>query len=93
MGKKTGIALLLLLLTAGVVSAQQRVELRGITDGKYRQSTTDGGLRTMTDGVHYTAMNRERTMIVKYDYRTGKPVDTLFHTKTARECTFDDFQG
>ena len=38
MGKKTGIALLLLLLTAGVVSAQQRVELRGITDGKYRQS-------------------------------------------------------
>ena len=47
----------------------------------------------MTDGVHYTAMNRERTMIVKYDYRTGKPVDTLFHTKTARECTFDDFQG
>ena len=47
----------------------------------------------MTDGVHYTAMNRERTMIVKYDYRTGKPVDTLFHTKTARECTFDDFHG
>ena len=93
MVKKTGIVFLLSLLAAGGVSAQQRVELRGITDGKFSQSTADGGLRTMADGVHYTAMNKERTMIVKYDYRTGKPVDTLFHTQTARECTFDDFQG
>ena len=93
MVKKTGIALLLSLLTAGGIGAQQRVNLKDITDGKFYQSTADGGLRTMADGVHYTAMNKERTMIVKYDYRTGKPVDTLFHTKTARECTFEDFQG
>lgn len=91
--KKTGIAFMLSLLIAGGINAQGRVDLKEITDGKFRHSTADGGLRSLPDGEHYTAMNKERTMIVKYAYRTGKPVDTLFHAKTARECTFDDFQG
>ena len=32
-------------------------------------------------------------MIIKYSYRTGNPVDTLFNARTARESTFDDFDG
>ena len=33
-------------------------------------------------------------MIIKYSYRTGNPVDTLFNArKKARECTFTDFDG
>lgn len=32
-------------------------------------------------------------MIIKYSYRTGNPVDTLFNTEKARECTFDKFDG
>ncbi|MDR2763463.1 MAG: S9 family peptidase [Tannerella sp.] len=87
---------ILSLLIAGGVHAQQgsrRVELKEVIDGTFRQETAIGELRSMPDGEHYTAMNGEHTMVVKYAYRTGAPVDTLFDVHKARECTFDDFEG
>ena len=69
------------------------VDLKEIIDGRFRQKSSVGEMRSLPDGEYYTAMNPERDMIVKYAYRTGEPVDTLFNTKTARECTFDDFDG
>jgi dipeptidyl-peptidase-4 len=88
--------LLAVLLPAGGLSAQngnRQVELKDVIDGTFRQSAGVGEMRSMPDGEHYTAMNRERTMVVKYAYRTGEPVDTLFNVKTARECSFDNFEG
>ena len=74
-------------------NGSKQVELKEVTDGKLRQVTAVGEMRSLPDGNYYTAMNPERTMIVKYAYKTGEPVDTLFNTHTARECTFDDFEG
>ncbi|MDH6305699.1 dipeptidyl-peptidase-4 [Parabacteroides sp. PF5-5] len=94
--KQTVISLLFSLVVVGSSFAQngsKRIELKDITDGKFRQTTAIGEMRSLPDGEHYTAMNKERTMIIKYAYRTGNPVDTLFYTKKARECTFDDFDG
>ncbi|MDR1200762.1 MAG: S9 family peptidase [Tannerellaceae bacterium] len=94
--KRLIIGLLLSTLLFGSVSAQngsKQINLKDITDGKFRQATAIGEMRSMPDGEHYTAMNKERNMIIKYAYRTGNPVDTLFNTKKARECTFDDFEG
>lgn len=94
--KRLGVGFLLSLAIIGSVSAQngsKRVNLKDITDGKYRQVTAVGEMRSLPDGEHYTAMNKERNMIIKYSYRTGNPVDTLFNARTARECTFDDFEG
>lgn len=96
--KRLGYCLLLSLSLAGSysLSAQngnKQVDLKEITDGKFRQVTAIGEMRSLPDGEHYTAMNKERTMIIKYAYRTGMPVDTLFNTRKARECTFDDFDG
>lgn len=96
--KRLGYSLLLSLTLAGslTLSAQngnKRVDLKEITDGKFRQVTAIGEMRSLPDGEYYTAMNPERNMIVKYAYRTGAPVDTLFNTRKARECTFDDFDG
>lgn len=93
---KQRLGFLLFCLIAVGVNAQNgnsRVELKDIIDGKFRQVTAIGELRSMPDGEHYTMMNKERTMVVKYAYKTGQPVDTLFNTKRARECTFDDFEG
>ncbi|MDR3260977.1 MAG: S9 family peptidase [Tannerella sp.] len=93
---KKGINILLSLLVAGGIHAQQgskRVELKDVVDGKFRQATSPGELRSLPDGEHYTAMNKERTMIIQYAYRTGNPVDTLFDVKKARECTFEDIEG
>lgn len=96
--KRLGYCLLLSLALAAGVSGSVRgenkqIELKEITDGGFRQSTDVGEIRSLPDGEHYTAMNKARNMIVKYSYRSGQPVDTLFNTQTARECTFDTFDG
>ncbi|MDR2809492.1 MAG: S9 family peptidase [Tannerellaceae bacterium] len=83
-------------IMAGSLSAQVRgkeVTLKEVTDGVFRQETNVGEMRSLPDGEHYTAMNRERNMIVTYAYRTGEPVDTLFNARTARECPFETFEG
>lgn len=79
--------------TAGAQTGDKSVSLKEITDGMFRQKTAVGEMRSMPDGEHYTAMNAERNMIVKYSYRTGKAVDTLFNATTARECEFTKFDG
>ncbi|MDR1918122.1 MAG: S9 family peptidase [Tannerellaceae bacterium] len=94
--KRVGFYFLFSTIIVGTLSAQggsKQVSLKEITDGVFRQETNVGEMRSLPDGEHYTAMNRERNMIIKYAYRTGNPVDTLFHTQTARECTFDKFDG
>ena len=76
------LCLLLSLVVVGSLSAQngsKQVSLKDITDGKFRQVSAIGDMRSMPDGEHYTAMNSERSMIIKYSYRTGNPVDTLFN--------------
>lgn len=94
--KLLSLGILFSAITMGSVSAQEgnkHVNLKEITDGKFRQVTAIGEMRSLPDGEHYTAMNKERSMIIKYAYRTGNPVDTLFNTHKARECTFTDFDG
>ena len=93
--KQIGIGLLLSACVIGswAQNGSHPIELKDITDGKYRQITNVGEMRSLPDGEHYTAMNPSRTMIIKYAYRTGEPVDTLFNAATARECTFESFSN
>lgn len=93
--KQWAVALILSLAAGGAFAqaGHKKAELKEITDGKFRQITTTGEMRSLPDGEHYTAVNPERSMIIKYAYRTGNPVDTLFNANTARECTFDAFDG
>lgn len=79
--------------TAGAQTGDKSMSLKEITDGMFRQKTAVGEMRSLPDGEHYTAMNADRNMIVKYSYRTGKAVDTLFNATTARECEFTKFDG
>ena len=79
--KRLGFSLLLSLAVFGSVAAQtgsKHVDLKEITDGKFRQVTAIGEMRSLPDGEHYTAMNADKSMIIKYSYRTGNPVDTLY---------------
>ena len=87
-----GVFLLLALMQVFAQQGGRRVSLSDIVNGTFRQESAAGEMRSLPDGEHYTAMNRERTMIIKYSYRTGQPVETLFDVKNARECTFETFQ-
>ena len=82
---------LLLVLFVGTLHAQN-YSLQHLVDG----TLSPRGVRHMessADGMHYYQMNPESTAVIKFDYATGNAVDTLFNTRTARQCTFDTFQG
>ena len=82
---------ILFVLIFGTMSAQN-YSLKHLVDG----TLSPRGIRSMessADGMHYYQMNSESTAVIKFDYATGNAVDTLFNTRTARNCNFDTFQG
>ncbi|WP_455673858.1 S9 family peptidase [Phocaeicola sp.] len=83
------IILFLCLLTA---SAQQ-VTLPNIANGTYRAEGIRG-IKPMLDGEHYTQISSDGKRIVKYSFKTGKEVGTIFDVNTARNCnikSLDDY--
>lgn len=85
--------LLLLAIFVTGIQAQQKVTLRDIAQGTYRAQGISG-LKPMLDGEHYTQISSDHKRIVKYSFKTGEKVGTLFDVTTARDCdlkSFDDY--
>lgn len=76
------------LLTAGA----QKVTLEDVARRTYRAEGI-WGVKPMLDGEHYTQMSADGTKIVKYSFRTGKEVGTVFDVATARDCSIRSFDG
>lgn len=70
--------------------AQQHVTLKDVAQGTYRAKNIYG-IKPMLDGEHYTQISSDGKRIVKYSFKTGKEVDTVFDVTTARNCTFKSF--
>lgn len=90
--KRFFILLLLAIFVTGI-QAQQKVTLRDIAQGTYRAQGISG-LKPMLDGEHYTQISSDHKRIVKYSFKTGEEVGTLFDVTTARDCdlkSFDDY--
>lgn len=68
------------------------LDLKEIVSGKYTQKYQET-FYPLSDGIHYLQKTPDKKMIVKYAYRTGKAVDTLFNAEKARECPFETFDG
>lgn len=77
-----------------LVSLQaQKVTLQDVANGTYRAQSIQG-LKPMLDGEHYTQISKEHKRIVKYSFKTGKEVATIFDVATARNHklkSFDDY--
>jgi dipeptidyl-peptidase-4 len=84
---------IVLSMTVPAQKGSKKISLADIVNGEFRTSSAGGEMRSLPDGEHYTSMNRERSMILKYSYRTGRVVDTLFNVHNARACDFDAFEG
>ena len=83
--------LTLLVFLAFSISAQQ-YGLKEIVDGVF----SPRGVKSMpssADGLHYYQMNEQNNAVLKFEYATGNVVDTLFNAQTARQSSFDTFQG
>lgn len=80
---------LLLTLSGLSVSA---VELNDFVSDKYQTKPAIKAISS-EDGEYFAAANEDKTLILKYEYKSGKVVDTLFNAAKARECPFDRFDG
>ncbi len=90
--KKLFLLFCLVALTLGI-KAQNQVTLRDVSRGTYRASNIYG-IKPMLDGQYYTQISPDRKRIVKYSFKTGKQVETIFDVEKARDCTlkyFDDY--
>ncbi len=73
----------LMLLSMLHATAGQKLELRDITSGVFRQETMTE-VRPMADGETYAQISSDGRRIVTYSFKTGKQVGTLFDAATAR---------
>lgn len=81
-----------MLCAAPYADAQNKLTIEDINKGYY----SPRGIRNITpmaDGEHYTQMSADRTKIIKYSFKTGKEVETVFDVKTARDCNLENFDG
>ncbi|HKL04028.1 MAG TPA: DPP IV N-terminal domain-containing protein, partial [Cryomorphaceae bacterium] len=87
--------IVLFLLLSQLVFTISKAQNPGISleqiwkENTYRSESVSG-IRSLSDGVHYTSVirNNKGQSIVKYAYETGMPVDTIFTTASIDR---DDF--
>src|SRR5690554_1419176 len=70
----------------------QNYTLSDIVDGKYNPKGVSA-MVSSSDGLHYYQTDLLKTSVIKYSYSSGEAVDTLFNTQTARNCSFETFEG
>ncbi len=66
-----------------------------VNSGKFAAQPAGRGMRSMSDGLHYTMMDPQHKAILRYSFATGKLIDTLFSVDRARDCElqkFDDYR-
>ena len=82
------LTLILSLIFAQFIFANSISEsyLRDFTSGAFRPQTM-AALYSMNDGENYTMLSEDGTKIVKYNYLSGKAVDTIFDVATAKSQT------
>jgi dipeptidyl-peptidase-4 len=66
--------------------------LTDIVEKKYA-SASGGEIRSLPDGEHFTQLSADKKAILKYAYKTGQLVDTLFHVDKTRETRLDYIDG
>lgn len=92
--KKISITLLFCLcLLASFAQGGRPLDLKEIVSGEFTPKNISGVIPIPGDGEHYSQMNADKTQIIKYSFKTGKPVEVLFDATTARECPFKKFDS
>ena len=79
------------LLALGTQAAEE-ITIRKMTNGEYSAHGV-GGMRSMNDGEHYMMIGGGGTCLVRYAFKTGEVVDTLFSVNNTRGCDFKRFDG
>lgn len=83
----------LLTAPASAQNGSKEISLAEVTQGYFSARGAGYGMASMPDGEHYTMLNNDYTAILKYSYRTGQVVDTLFDLRKAHDVDFKRVAG
>ena len=90
--KKISFALFFCLCAlAGFAQNSKPLDLKEIVSGEFIPQNISGVIPIPGDGEHYSQMNADKTQIIKYSFKTGKPVEVLFDAATALLRTAANF--
>ena len=74
--KKISFALFFCLCAlAGFAQNSKPLDLKEIVSGEFIPQNISGVIPIPGDGEHYSQMNADKTQIIKYSFKTGKPED------------------
>lgn len=90
LGIKITVAAISLAFPYSMTASAARLD--DFVSGKYDVEPALKAIST-EDGKYFAAADDARTLVLKYEYKSGKVVDTLFNAAKARECPFDSFDG
>ena len=87
--KLTILLLMVALFISSATQAQKQITFDDVvTQGTFRAKSVYG-LRSMKDGLHYTTLEDGGTKVVKYAYKTGKSVETVFDLKEMEDVSIE----
>ena len=81
-----------MLMAATHVTAGQRLDLKEVAEGQFREETM-AAVTPLTDGESYAQISSDGKQIVKYSFRTGKQTEVLFDAATARGPKVEKVEG
>lgn len=90
--KKIAFMCAVLFMAAANAFAGGRLDLKSITGGEFRGEHITG-VRPLADGETYSRLSGDGKQIVKYSFRTGKQVGTLFDVNTVRGKKLERIDG
>ena len=90
--KRLSVLCTVLLVLSLCVRAGEKLSLRDITRGEFRQETMTE-VRPLADGETYAQISADGKRIVQYSFKTGKQVGVLFDAETARGAKIQRVQG
>ncbi len=73
-------------------SAESAITLEAIAQGQFRAQSV-GQMSSMPDGDSYAQLSDDGKLILRYDYRSGQLLDTLFNADRTRESKMGRTEG
>ncbi|WP_036880557.1 S9 family peptidase [Xylanibacter oryzae] len=81
-----------LLIGSIQMNAGNKITVKQITDNTFKQETLDD-VTTLNDGEAYAQISSDGKQIVKYSFKTGKPIGALFDVNTVRGKKIQNVDG
>ena len=86
------LSILIILSVIILVSKAQNITIDEVTNNSFRNENIYG-INPLEDGENYSLLSEDNKKIVKYSFKTGKEIETIFDVSTARNCPVNTIDG